>query len=284
MLDSVFEALQFRCTCLFFCDNVTLFLRLLLVRYTCALPAHFPFSSYINIPNSSSEVDPKLDMYGIINVLYLKADKDMNGMISEPELADVYHGFDTNGDGHVTKSEFVTLWQSITHQNQEHAEAFFYLADLNDDNIIDSSDLNPLYNVFDTDGDGQVTAHEFAEKWVGIILEAPIAVLFERSDANKDNILTHNEFSKFFSSFDTNGDHSVTRSEFEHGWTSSGFGTSTEADTLFAALDTDHDGRITASHDLNSRFTALDVNHDHHLIILEAIKMAAYLPRPALQG
>lgn len=97
LLDSVFEALQFRCTCLFFCDNVTLFLRLLLVRYTCALPAHFPFSSYINIPNSSSEVDPKLDMYGIINVLYLKADKDMNGMISEPELADVYHGFDTNG-------------------------------------------------------------------------------------------------------------------------------------------------------------------------------------------
>lgn len=81
----------------FFCDPVTLFLRLLLVRYTCALPAHFPFSSYINIPNSSSEVDPKLDMYGIINVLYLKADKDMNGMISEPELADVYHGFDTNG-------------------------------------------------------------------------------------------------------------------------------------------------------------------------------------------
>lgn len=52
----------------------------------------------------------------------------------------------------MTKSEFVTLWQSITHQNQEHAEAFFYLADLNDDNIIDSSDLNPLYNVFDTDG------------------------------------------------------------------------------------------------------------------------------------
>lgn len=81
----------------FFCDTVTLFLRLLLVRYTCALPAHFPFSFYINIPNSSSEVDPKLDMYGIINVLYLKADKDMNGMISEPELADVYHGFDTNG-------------------------------------------------------------------------------------------------------------------------------------------------------------------------------------------
>ena len=56
------------------------------------------------------------------------------------------------GDGRVTKTEFVTLWQSITHGNQETAEAFFYLADLNDDNIIDSKDLSPLYNVFDTDG------------------------------------------------------------------------------------------------------------------------------------
>ncbi|XP_048777475.1 calcium-binding protein LPS1-alpha-like [Ostrea edulis] len=234
--------------------------------------------------HAQGEVDPKLDMYGIINVLYLKADKDTNGMISEPELEDVYHGFDTNGDGHVTKTEFVTLWQSITHQNQEHAEAFFYLADLNDDNIIDDKDLNPLYNVFDTDGDGQVTANEFATKWMGIILEAPLAVLFERSDVNKDNILSHNEFSKFFSSFDTNGDHAVTRAEFEHGWVSSNFGTTPEADTFFSGLDTNHDGRITASRDLNARFTALDINHDHHLIILEVVKMAALLPKPSLQG
>lgn len=77
-----------------YCNTIsTLASCTLYLCFTCA----FPFSSYINIPNSSSEVDPKLDMYGIINVLYLKADKDMNGMISEPELADVYHGFDTNG-------------------------------------------------------------------------------------------------------------------------------------------------------------------------------------------
>ena len=55
-------------------------------------------------------------------------------------------------DGHVTKAEFVSLWMSMTHMNQEHAGAYFYLADLNDDNIIDDHDLNPLYNVFDTDG------------------------------------------------------------------------------------------------------------------------------------
>lgn len=56
------------------------------------------------------------------------------------------------------------------------------------------------------------------------------------------------------------GDHSVTLSEFEHGWVSSSFGTTAEADALFKAMDTDHDGRITASHDLNSKFTSLDIN------------------------
>ena len=58
------------------------------------------------------------------------------------------------------------------------------------------------------------------------------------------------------------GDHSVTLSEFEQGWVSSSFGTTAEADALFKAIDTDNDGRITASHDLNARFTSLDINRE----------------------
>merc|ERR1711894_167782 len=99
-----------------------------------------------------------LDLFGIINVLYLKADKNHDGIITEPELEDVYHGFDTDKNGQVTKSEFVTLWMEITKETKEHADAFFYLADLTDDNIIDEHDLGPMYHVFDLNGDGQVTA------------------------------------------------------------------------------------------------------------------------------
>jgi len=36
-----------------------------------------------------------------------------------------------------------------------------------------------------------------------IIRETPFAVLFERSDADKNNILTMGEFNNFFITFDT---------------------------------------------------------------------------------
>jgi len=38
-----------------------------------------------------------------------------------------------------------------------------------------------------------------------IIRETPFAVLFERSDSNTDELLTHGEFRHFFGSFDSNG-------------------------------------------------------------------------------
>ena len=46
----------------------------------------------------------------------------------------------------------MSFWQLLTHQSKEHSEAYFYLADLNDDGIINSKDLAPLHHVFDLDG------------------------------------------------------------------------------------------------------------------------------------
>ncbi|KAJ8300728.1 hypothetical protein KUTeg_022247, partial [Tegillarca granosa] len=185
-----------------------------------------------------------LDLYGIINVLYLKADKNHDGMITQSELEDVYHGFDTDKNGKVSQTEFVTLWRAITGETEEQANAFFYLADINDDNIVDQHDLAPLYQVFDLDGDGQVTANEFAKKWAGIITETPLAVLFERSDSNKDNSLR---------------DGSVNKSEMEQGWTSDKLGLVASSDTLFTHMDVNHDGRISTS-DLDHLFTNYDSN------------------------
>jgi len=62
------------------------------------------------------------------------------------------HSISVLDDGTITKQEFVSLWQLLTHQTQELAEAFFYLGDLNDDNVINTIDLAPLHHVFDLDG------------------------------------------------------------------------------------------------------------------------------------
>lgn len=214
-----------------------------------------------------------LDLYGIINVLYLKADKNHDGMITQSELEDVYHGFDTDKNGKVSQTEFVTLWRAITGETEEQANAFFYLADINDDNIVDQHDLAPLYQVFDLDGDGQVTANEFAKKWAGIITETPLAVLFERSDSNKDNSLSKTEFEGLLHSFDKNGDGSVNKSEMEQGWTSDNLGLVASSDTLFTHMDVNHDGRISTS-DLDHLFTNYDSNHNGKLDMLETVKVS----------
>ncbi|KAJ8300087.1 hypothetical protein KUTeg_021606 [Tegillarca granosa] len=211
-----------------------------------------------------------LDLFGIINVLYLKADKNHDGIITEPELEDVYHE-----NGQVSKSEFVTLWMEITKETKEHADAFFYLADLTDDNVIDEHDLGPMYHVFDLDGDGQVTAVEFAKKWAGIITETPLAVLFERSDVDKSNFLTKSEFNNFLSSFDKNGDGMVTKPEMEQGWNDSQFGIVGTADTFFTHLDLNHNGHID-SNDLGHIFTKYDTSR--------ILMMADMLPPPPAIG
>jgi len=55
-----------------------------------------------------------------------------------------------------------------------------------------------------------------------------------------------NVASKFVQAMDTNGDNSVDKSEFENFVTSLG-GTTSEADTDFAALDTQNSGSVTAN-------------------------------------
>ncbi|XP_063419951.1 insoluble matrix shell protein 5-like [Mytilus trossulus] len=219
-----------------------------------------------------------LDLYGVINVLYLKADRDANGIITIPELDGVYQGFDVNHDGTVTKQEFVSFWQLLTHQSKEHSEAYFYLADLNDDGIINSKDLAPLHHVFDLDGNGNVTAKEFGEKWMGIIRETPFTVLFVRSDLNKNNLLNKTEYNNFFISFDADHDGKVSKSEIETAWKANGFAdTVKDSDVLFDKLDNNHDGFLS-SPDMSHWFNVYDTNHDSHLDIIETVKMSLLLP------
>lgn len=71
------------------------------------------------------------------------------------------------------------LWQFIIYQNKEYVEVFFYLVDLNDDNIIDFSDLNFLYNVFDIDGKIQIIRIFFIifDEYIIIILYIYVVIL-----------------------------------------------------------------------------------------------------------
>ncbi|KAL4218988.1 EF-hand domain [Mactra antiquata] len=233
---------------------------------------------FVALSQAAKNPEPsRPDIYGLINILYLKADSNFDSHITQAELSAVFKGFDKNGDGTVTNPEFIELWIQLTSQTTALANAYFHLADLNVDNVIDSKDYPMIYNVFDLDHDGSVSAREFAKKWEDIIRETPFVVLFERSDSNADGYLSHQEFRGYFSSFDTNGDGSVNNAEFDEGWKHADFALLSDADLLFGDLDKNTDGSISGHGDMDILFSIYDSNSDNKLSLLETIKMKSLL-------
>ncbi|XP_071096856.1 uncharacterized protein [Haliotis cracherodii] len=214
-----------------------------------------------------------LDMFGLINLLYLKADKNLDGTITQTELDDIFKGFDANGDGDVTPAEFVPTWMAITHFSKGLANAYFVLADLNADGVIDHKDLTILYSRFDVDGNGKVSGEEFNHKWQDIYKESAFAVLFTRADNNKDEHLSTAEFTKLFKPFDTDKDNAVSKAEFEAGWTKENFGNKAQADALFRGIDSNHDNKIT-SVDTSHLYRMYNANHDDHVDLIELAKIS----------
>lgn len=55
------------------------------------------------------------DIYGLINLLYIKADANLDSHITEDELADVFKGFDKNGirDVHYSHSNLDNFQSTI---------------------------------------------------------------------------------------------------------------------------------------------------------------------------
>merc|ERR1712137_971096 len=141
------------------------------------------------------------------------------------------------------------------------------------DNMIDSKDYPIIYRVFDLDHDGKVTSTEFVSKWEDIIRETPFAVLFERSDTNTDENLSHQEFGMFFASFDRNNDGKVDNREFDEGWSHADFALQSDADSLFKGVDHDGDGFIQGGADMDGLFGIYDTNGDGKLTLQETIQL-----------
>lgn len=49
----------------------------------------------------------------------------------------------------VSNTEFVNTWMTLTGQTQALADAYFHLADVNDDKVIGDSDFPIIYLLFD---------------------------------------------------------------------------------------------------------------------------------------
>jgi len=218
-----------------------------------------------------------MDMFGMINTLYYKADINMDGIITEPELFSVYQGLDVNGDHQVTQDEFVGLWSELVQQTKEMATAYFFMADLDDNGVINNDDIKPVYIRFDVNGDGQVEAEEFNLKWQQIYRESPFAVMYLRTDTNGDDDLQATEYPKLFSSMDNQSDGSVRKSEFLKNWVAGNFGRDVDAQALFVAFDTNKDDVMTTA-EVGAYMKPYDLNGNANLELLEVLELYKLLP------
>jgi len=226
------------------------------------------------------QVPTRPDMFGLINILYYKADTNMDGIITEEELFSVYEGFDTNGDKQVTHAEFVPWFADLTGHDTEMASAYFFLADLNDNGVITDADVRPTFIRFDLNGDGQVTAQEFNLKWQEIYRESPLAVLYLRADVNHDDDLQPAEYSNLFASLDnssasTSG--SVRSSAFTATWVAQDWGRKVDAQALFTAIDGDGDGRASQA-EVGAYMKGRDANGNGNIEILEVVQLVKLMP------
>ncbi|KAK0065863.1 calcium-binding protein LPS1-alpha-like isoform X2 [Biomphalaria pfeifferi] len=215
-----------------------------------------------------------MDMMGIINMLYIKADQNADGKITPAEMANIYQFMDQNHDGVISRTEFTTLWAVLTGYDQELSTAYFFLSDLNGDGSIDRSDNSNIFARFDLNGNGVVESLEFMQKYSQVYHEVPFVLLFERVERSNQNDqhLSRTEFSQLFKSLTTSADGSVRKSDFVKVWTDSKFGSQQDAEKVFQSFDTNKDNVVTTS-EVSSRFDALDLNGNKTIEILEAVTL-----------
>ncbi|OWF53974.1 uncharacterized protein LOC110445535 [Mizuhopecten yessoensis] len=88
------------------------------------------------------------------------------GAMSKPEFHNFWlMSFDSNHDSRITAKEFRDHWISNRLPHTDHALLFFIEMDVNHDTVIDITDLDKLYPLFDKNEDGFIENDEFYAVW-----------------------------------------------------------------------------------------------------------------------
>ncbi|XP_060567380.1 uncharacterized protein LOC132726127 isoform X2 [Ruditapes philippinarum] len=100
--------------------------------------------------------------------IFKLTDRNGNGVLEYSEFEQVFQDFDNDTNGQVTSTEFVDLWVLDNIGEVQQAVAMFLNLDVNDDFVIDQTDMPYIFVFFDRNHDNVVSEGEFVIQWVKI--------------------------------------------------------------------------------------------------------------------
>ena len=189
-----------------------------------------------------------------IHPLLSALDSDHDGVISSAELSrapEVLPKLDANKDGVISPDE---LRPQGFGRRPEGGRA----GGPGEARGPEASDLVKTLMTFDANGDGKLARTEVPERMQG---------LFDRADTNKDGVLTSDELTKLADAQQQSAAQGERRGEFGRGGPGGPGGRGGRGmrmDRVMQAMDTDHDGTVSAA-EMRAAATSLktlDTNHD----------------------
>ncbi|XP_048245447.1 uncharacterized protein LOC125376924 [Haliotis rufescens] len=104
----------------------------------------------------------------VIENVWLSSDDNGDGIFERFELTLVFAHYDENGDKIVTHHEYM---DSVPAHStlREYSHAVFKEFDANDDDLLDTPDIDLVYGKMDLDGNKEVSKDEFTAYWMNIL-------------------------------------------------------------------------------------------------------------------
>lgn len=194
-------------------------------------------------PSPASQRPSFIRMHPLLSAL----DTAHDGVISSAELSrapEVLAKLDSNKDGVITPDELRP--QGFGRRSEDGA------APPGEARPPEASDLVKTLMTFDANGDGKLARTEVPERMQG---------LFDRADTNRDGVLTSDELTKLADAQQQSAAQGERRGEFGRGGPG---GRGMRMDRVMQALDTDHDGTVSAAEiqAAGTSLKALDTNQD----------------------
>ncbi|KAF6016767.1 hypothetical protein EB796_024920 [Bugula neritina] len=151
------------------------------------------------------------------NVAFDLLDANKDGKVEKLEYDSTFASYDANNDMLITASEFANNFVK-TGMSAEGSIYVFYKIDQNDNQQVDSAEIDMSFSSFDLDKSMTIEAAEFNNVFKSIIYELSIAkavgikldVLFAAADTDGSNSLNAVEFSSLLTPADTDSKYFVT--------------------------------------------------------------------------